>query len=471
MFFMIRSVIFLTGIVISILGAVLFAQRQEPSAAYFILTQRMAGPQFLSYQLYLPDGRTYRQMPPDFGTPLTWAPDGNGIFNLRDAGLYVYNIALGENRLVVEADMPTIPVGTLPSDYFIFPILVLSPDGSSYLFRADSAVYRFDASGENSKQIFATSGRVGFIVWDYNGESAIMSHTEADEQIFQPVKVNIYDYSQHDTSIYMPLFTNTMTFGVIEVSPTGWRVYPRNSGEGILLDFPEGIFSVVSWLSEELMLVSETDDFGPNASYRLYVMDVYTQELRKIAQPEGAGIPAAAAFKDDSVYTYSAPSPTQQYSALFEAPLDGGEPRVILENCYSAVYFDSESQSARRWQGEPAETIFLATEEQTYRAVYRYDFGDDAAELLFKTDGLTSRGTMDLSPDYRSLIVGNQDLGVRSGYHQRIITVNLEDGRTQEIVQDHAVSAVSPLIDRAVNVEELVMAGILLSGMGLFRRQ
>lgn len=468
MIFVIRKLITVAGLCIVIVSGILFVERQETSGAYFILTQRMAAPPFLSYQLYLPDGHLYHMMPPDFGAALSWSPAANGIFNQGDDGLYIYDVTSRTNRQLIEANMPTIPVGTLPADYFFFPTLVLSPDQSSYLFQTDSAVYHFDTSGKNVEEIFTTSGTITLIAWD--GEWAIVLYAEPGEQRSEQVEVNINDLSKREPPEYMPFGRTATPYGVFEITPEGWRVYPRNSTESILLDSPEGVFSVVNWLTEELLLVSEADDYGPDASYNLYLMDIYTQELRKIAQPEGAGIPPAAAFKDGSLYTYSTPSPTQQYSTLLEVPFDGGEPSVILENCYAAVYFDTETHSARRWQGEPTKTIFLATEAPTYRAFYRYGFGDDTAEMLFKTNGLAGRGNVDLSPDFRSLIISYQDRGGGIG-HFYIVTIDLEDGRAGELVQDHALRAVSPLIDGTAHLEVLVVAGILLSGMGLYKRR
>ncbi|MCI0711429.1 MAG: hypothetical protein L0154_14845 [Chloroflexi bacterium] len=465
---MIRKVIMVVGLCTVIVSGILFVLRQERSAAYFILSQQRKPPAFLSQQLRLPDGRVYRHLSPDFGDFAAWSPDIDAIFHQRaDDGLYIYDIHQRTDHLVVKIDAQAGAIdaqtgvsfapNTFPPDIF------LSPDGTGYLFVTETSVYHFDTHGDNVREIFTSPTNGVYAMWEEDGRWAIVSYVDADF-VRQFQRINVRNPSWKEAPRLN--FQFSTPFGLIEPNLPVWRIYPHDSEESIELQFPEGTFYISEWLADDLLLVAEQIEFSTLRN--LYLMNIHTQELTEVAHPDDVGTAMESTLKGDNLYLYYAKQPG---FALYEIPMDGGAPRLIIRNCTDVFFFDSKAQRTRRWAGEPVDTIFIVVNDEGGRSLYRYDFGEYRAQLLYSTPGLASQSNIYLGPDQRLLFMSYEGIGTGPGYRHHLMTVDINDGSATEIAQDQSINAVSPLIDRAVNVEVLVMAGILLSGIGLYRKR
>lgn len=75
-----------------------------------------------------------------------------------------------------------------------------------------------------------------------------------------------------------------------------------------------------------------------------------------------------------------------------------------------------------------------------------------------------------MSPDGRTLIIGYQGQEDRgSNKRLRVVTVDVDSGISTEILDGHTIGAISPEISHRINSELLFIAGLLLTGIGLFR--
>lgn len=460
MFFMIRSVIFLSGIVLATLGAILFVQRQEESSAYFVLTQQRSPSAFLSQQLRLPDGRIYRHLPPDFGLFAAWSPDSDMIFHQRTDGLYVYDTSQKRDHLVIETSAQS----QLPlAPNHLWRMMYLSPDGTGYLFLGETSLYHFDTRGKNVREIFTSPNNGVYAMWEEDGQWVIFSYADRN-RVLQRQRMNVRDPSQNEA--LGPGFQISTPFGLIEPNLPGWRIYPRDSEESIELQFPEPGFFIAEWLTDDLLLVARQIEV--TMPRKLYLMDINSQELTEVVQSDDMGSIPNATLKGDNLYVYYERQPGY---VLTEIPIDGGEPTLLLDNCTDVFFFDSKTQRTRRWQGEPVDTIFLVVNDEGRRSIHRYDFGERTTQRVYTTPGLASQPNVIVSPDNRSLVMSYQGLGSGTGYFHHLINVDVTDGSNYELARDHTLSAVSPLMDRTVNIEILATAGILLTGLGLYRRQ
>ena len=461
MVIMIRTVIGIVGFFTAIVSAILFVQRQERSAAYLILTQQRTPSAFLSQQLRRPDGRVYQHLPPDFGLFAAWSPDGDVIFHQQTDGLYVYDTAQKRNRLVVGTPTQT-QLPLTPNN--LWQMMYLSPDGTGYLFLTETSVYHFDTRGSGVHEIFHSPTSGVYAAWEDDGQWANVSYVDVD-QAMRRQRIKVHDPAQNEPP--EKEFQVSTPFGRIESARLSWRLYPNYFEETIELQLPDSRYYVSRWLTEDFILVSEQVADEIPGLRNDYLMNLHTQELN-LFQPAIAGSAYAATMYGNNLYIYY--MMTRGFD-LYEIPMDRDTPRLIIGNCTKAMVFDHETGRSKEWQGESVETIFLAVEEQGIQSIHRYEFGKRTTELLYTTPAVASRAYIDISPDYRSLIVNYQDLARGTGYRYHLLQVNLEDGQINEVTQDHTVSGVSPLIDRTVNVELLALAGIVLSGIGLIRRR
>jgi Tol biopolymer transport system component len=123
------------GLVLIGMGSLLSYLRQEPSPAYWIITEKAPDfPQFYGYYLMDSSGAIRQRL--DTATAasnstwfVTWTPDGRYVFyrvnDNRDGqphGLYVYDLRRNERRMVIEANIGRNSV-----------TMNLSPDGHWYM--------------------------------------------------------------------------------------------------------------------------------------------------------------------------------------------------------------------------------------------------------------------------------------------------------------------------------------------------
>lgn len=454
----------LFGFVLLVVSGTLAVLRQDPSEAFFLLTQEGRGYSGQNdSMIYLSNGKAFRRV--DFlPNVMRWAVDGETVFFMGDTGLYRTSVLRRESpHFMFELDQNKSP--SLPGSG---SQLLLSPQNDQYLTYDDHHLYVLSVDGRDIQLSWEAEERIRWAEWRDEGQSVYVGAGNNRN-------MQIYTISASDPS---DIRSTQSTWASWELKSPYGRLVMGNSdtltvetldGRSQLVKLPVQT-AVRHWIDEDTLVLGKSFAESP-ANYEVLIFNINSGQAKTIVSSEQGYVGSYWDEKARYLYLYDyQTSFGGAGSALFMYDPAVDLLVTLIDDYQERWFYDVDTNELSDIWHDAVDLVLYYRNEGRYRVYRVLDIQDHRQNVLFETPVRGFHVDLQTGPDSRTIIITYRNLESSTGDMPVLALVDIRGEKPPAIVPNHILQAVSPIVDKPYHLLRVAILGfvmVVIGGVGI----